>query len=128
MGGAAKGSASIASASQAQQRDLTKDEKAVVQETMEENRRKGFWKRIFPSVDYLYYKQFFEEDRPYNRLLDERLMARKREGTHHARMMNEKMPIFLQAAGYNMSSARSGVKAGAAPPSGSDPKIALAKS
>ena len=42
-------------------------------------------------------------------------------------MQNEKMPIFLQAAGY-MQTARSGAKSGAAPPSGTDPKLALARS
>jgi len=67
-------------------RELTKEEKAAVQETIEENRRKGFFKRIFPSVDFLYYKQFFEEDRPLNRILDERLWAKKRDGTHQQRM------------------------------------------
>ena len=77
-------------------REMTKEEKFVLQSSIEEYKRKGFFKRIFPSVDYLYYKQFFEEDRPLNRLLDERLMAKKRDQTHQARMMNEKLPLFLQ--------------------------------
>lgn len=60
-------------------RELNKEEKYALQDTIDENKRKGFFKRIFPTVDYLYYKQFFEEDRPLNKMIDERLMNKKRE-------------------------------------------------
>ena len=43
-------------------------------ETEDENKRRGFFKRIFPTVDYAYYKQFFEETRPLNDFLDQKLM------------------------------------------------------
>ena len=47
-----------------------KDEKDVVRDTeMEFRRRQGF-KRIFPSIDYAYYKQFFVKERNANALLD----------------------------------------------------------
>ena len=77
-------------------KDLTKEERIVWKETEDENKRKGFFKRIFPTVDFLYYKQFFEENRPLNAFLDSKLMAKKRENTHQARIMNEKLPKFLQ--------------------------------
>ena len=47
-----------------------RDEKDVVKDTeMEFRRRQGF-KRIFPSIDYAYYKQFFVKERNANALLD----------------------------------------------------------
>jgi len=58
---------------------MTKEEKYAIQDTIDENKRRGFFKRIFPTVDYLYYRQFFEEDRPLNRLLDEKLMSKRRD-------------------------------------------------
>lgn len=45
-------------------------EKATLKEAEEENKRTGAFKRIFPCIDFLYYKQFFEEDRPLNYFLD----------------------------------------------------------
>jgi hypothetical protein len=66
------------SASQ-QLRELNKEEKYALQDTIDENKRKGFFKRIFPTIDYLYYKQFLVEDRPLNRLLDDRLMNKRRD-------------------------------------------------
>ena len=35
---------------------LTKDEKIVLKETEAEYKRRGRFKRIFPTVDFLYYK------------------------------------------------------------------------
>lgn len=60
-------------------KELNKEEKYILQESIDENKRRGFFKRIFPSVDYLYYRQFFEQDRPLNHILDERLMSKKRD-------------------------------------------------
>ena len=45
---------------------------------MEFRRRQGF-KRIFPSVNYALYKQFFIAERPLNNLVDERVMAKRRQ-------------------------------------------------
>jgi hypothetical protein len=53
----------------------TKEEKLALKETEDEFKRRNFFKRIFPSLDFLYYKQFFEEDRPLNNFLDTKLMA-----------------------------------------------------
>ena len=43
---------------------------------------RGKFKRVFPSIDYHYYKQFFTEERPFNIILDEKLMAKRRLGTN----------------------------------------------
>ena len=58
---------------------LTKEEKVVVKYAEDEFKRRGKFKRIFPSLDFLYYKQFFEEDRPMNYLLDAKIMSKGRE-------------------------------------------------
>jgi len=47
-------------------------EKAIVRETEREFKRRGKFKRIFPSLEYNYYKQFFKEERPLNNLLDQK--------------------------------------------------------
>lgn len=49
---------------------MTKEERQTLKETEEEYKRRGAFKRIFPSIDFPYYKQFFEEDRPLNYFLD----------------------------------------------------------
>lgn len=50
---------------------------------------RGKFKRVFPSIDYHYYKQFFTEERPLNVILDEKLMAKRRLGNnmHHQQTM-----------------------------------------
>jgi len=48
----------------------TQEEKQCLRETLEEYGRRNFFKRIFPTVDFLYYKQFFEEERPLNYFID----------------------------------------------------------
>lgn len=55
---------------------MTKDEKITYKETEDEFKRKGAFKRVFPSIDFLYYKQFFEEDRPLNYFLDGQLHSK----------------------------------------------------
>ena len=50
--------------------DMTKDEKILLKETEDEFKRKGSFHRVFPCIDFVYYKQFFEEDRPLNYFLD----------------------------------------------------------
>jgi hypothetical protein len=56
-------------------REATKEEKMALKDTEDEYKRRNFFKRIFPSLDFLYYKQFFEEERPLNNFLDTKLMA-----------------------------------------------------
>lgn len=41
---------------------------------------RGKFKRVFPTIDYQYYKQFFTEERPLNQVLDEAIMAKRRLG------------------------------------------------
>ncbi len=43
---------------------------------------RGKFKRVFPTVDYHYYKQFFTEERPLNAILDDKLMAKRRLGNN----------------------------------------------
>ena len=57
---------------------LSKDEKIALKEAEEEYKRRGGFKRIFPTIDFNYYKQFFEEDRPLNYFLDAKLMHKQR--------------------------------------------------
>ena len=64
-------------------------------DTDSEFKRRGFFKRIFPCVDFMYYKQFFEEDRPLNYLIDAKLYSKKR-GTNQAMLRkNQAMPFFM---------------------------------
>jgi hypothetical protein len=49
-----------------------------LKETIEEFNRKNFFKRIFPTVDFLYYKQFFVEERQLNYFIDKKLFGKKR--------------------------------------------------
>ena len=58
---------------------MTREEYTLVKETEEEFRRRGHFKRIFPTLEYSYYKQFFlNNERPANRVLDERIMTKRR--------------------------------------------------
>ena len=56
----------------------TKEEKQHLKETEDEFKRRVFFKRIFPTYDFFYYKQFFEEERLINYYIDSRLYAKKR--------------------------------------------------
>lgn len=55
-----------------------KIEKSLVKEAELEFKRRGKFKRVFPSVDYHYYKQFFTEERQFNLVLDQRIMSKRR--------------------------------------------------
>ena len=68
-----------------------KDERDVVKETEMEFRRRQSYKRIFPSIDYAYYKQFFVQERSSNALLDQRVMARRRVTTETTQMLKQKI-------------------------------------
>lgn len=58
-----------------------KQAKQLVKEAEMEFKLRGKFKRVFPSIDYQYYKQFFAEERPLNALLDERIMSKRRIGS-----------------------------------------------
>ena len=74
-------------------------EKVSLKDTIEEHQRRGFFKRIFPTKDFLYYKQFFQEDRPLNYYIDAKLIAKKRVNTLEARLLNQQLPKFMQDSG-----------------------------
>ncbi|TNV82551.1 hypothetical protein FGO68_gene13598 [Halteria grandinella] len=77
--------------------ELSREERQVLKDTEDEYKRKGAFKRIFPTVDFLYYKQFFEEIRPMNYFLDAQLMSKFRLlGGPLQRMNDEKAPRFVQ--------------------------------
>ena len=54
-------------------------EKTVIRETEKEYKRRGHFRRIFPTKDYAYYKTFFETERPLNQLLANHLMKQNKE-------------------------------------------------
>lgn len=76
----------------------SKEERLCLRETVDENSRRNFFKRVFPSVDFPYYKQFFEEERPLNHFLDKKLFGKKRLELASAKSQAEKMPLFMQVA------------------------------
>lgn len=49
---------------------MTRDEAEIVREVEDEFKRRGRFRRIFPSMEYNYYKQFFKQERPTNVLID----------------------------------------------------------
>ena len=50
---------------------MSREEAILVKEVEDEFKRRGHFKRIFPSMDYSYYKQFFPQgERPLNKLID----------------------------------------------------------
>ena len=74
---------------------LSKEERAAIKETDEEMKRRGFFKRIFPCLDFLYYRQFFEEERIVNYVIDAKLYARKRNINPVQLRKIQPMPLFL---------------------------------
>ena len=58
---------------------MTREEQVIVRDSEDEFKRRGHFKRIFPSLEYHYYKQFFlQGERPLNKLLDDRIMEKRR--------------------------------------------------
>ena len=57
-----------------------KAKKQLIKEAEMEFKLRGKFKRVFPSIDYSYYKQFFTEERLFNLILDEKLMSTRRLG------------------------------------------------
>ena len=52
----------------------------MILEVEDEFRRRCHFKRIFPSMEYSYYKQFFlQGERPLNKLVDDRVMEKRRQ-------------------------------------------------
>ena len=69
-----------------------KAKKQIIKEAEMEFKLRGKFKRVFPSIDYHYYKQFFTEERSLNIILDEKLMAKRRLG-------NNMQPSLMIASG-----------------------------
>ena len=62
---------------------ITRDEQSIITEVEDEFKRRSHFKRIFPSMEYHYYKQFFlHGERPLNKLVDERVMEKRRLKAH----------------------------------------------
>ncbi|CDW91499.1 tubulin-tyrosine ligase family protein [Stylonychia lemnae] len=55
-----------------------KEEKQLIKEAEMEFKRRGKFKRVFPSIEYHYYRQFFTEERSLNYILDQKLMSKRR--------------------------------------------------
>jgi len=68
--------------------------KQLVKEAEMEFKLRGKFKRVFPSTEYHYYKQFFSEERLYNIILDERIMAKRR--------LQPNVPITIAPLVYNV--------------------------
>ena len=60
---------------------LTRSEKEALRETESEYKKRGKFRRIFPTENYIYYKAFFEEERPLNTLISDYLLAQLAEKT-----------------------------------------------
>ena len=63
----------------------------MVKEAEAEFRRRQGFKRIFPSIDYGYYKQFFVQERPFNVLLDAKVMSKRRLTAENAHILRQKI-------------------------------------
>ena len=58
---------------------MTREQQNLVREVEDEFKRRGHFKRIFPTMEYSYYKQFFlQGERPLNKLIDDRVMEKRR--------------------------------------------------
>mmetsp|Transcript_31619 Transcript_31619/g.48359 ORF Transcript_31619/g.48359 Transcript_31619/m.48359 type:complete len:105 (+) Transcript_31619:1986-2300(+) len=91
--------------SQISLQQASKEEKTALKETEDEFKRRGFFKRIFPTYDFLYYKQFFEEDRLVNYFVDSRLFAKKRNINPVQLRKYQAIPLFLRKEALNASAA-----------------------
>lgn len=72
-----------------------KAKKQLIKEAEMEFKLRGKFKRVFPSIDYGYYKQFFTEERLFNVILDDKLMSKRRLGNQIPIMSG--MGFFPQA-------------------------------
>ena len=59
----------------------------AIKDTEEEFKRKCAWKRIFPTVDYAYYRQFFATERSLNQAVDTHVMGKRRLTAQNANML-----------------------------------------
>ena len=73
-----------------------KAKKLLIKETEMEFKLRGKFKRVFPSIEYGYYKQFFTEERPLNAILDEKIMSKRRLGTYNQNMLISSTTIGFQ--------------------------------
>lgn len=77
---------------------MSREEKTIFKETDQEFKRKGGFTRIFPCSDFLYYKQFFEEERPWNYLIDAKLFHKQRPANNFMAMnILHKAPGFMNS-------------------------------
>ena len=74
---------------------MSKEDRQAIKDTDDEYKRRGFFKRIFPSPDFLYYKQFFEEERLVNYIIDAKIFAKKRGINPIQLRKHQALPYFL---------------------------------
>ena len=72
-----------------------------MKDTEDEMRRRGFFKRIFPCLDFLYYRQFFEEERLINYIIDAKLYAKKRNVNPIQLRKVQPLPLFAMREQLN---------------------------
>jgi hypothetical protein len=63
-------------------KELPKHTQHIIRETEEELKRSHGWKRIYPTATSVRYKQFFEEDRPFNKILREQEVLKVKQAPH----------------------------------------------
>ena len=56
------------------EQNLTLAEKQILIDTQDEYKRSKNFNRIFPNDNYEYYKLFFQEEKPLNKLIADMLM------------------------------------------------------
>lgn len=83
---------------------LTKEQKAAIRETASEHKRRGRFRRIFPTVHYSYYKGFFESERPLNvAVADQLLRELPEERRSHRSLIGKKVLQLLKASGSQVT-------------------------
>jgi len=64
-----------------------KEQKTAIKETNSEYRRRGRFRRIFPTIHYSYYKKFFETERPLNIIIADQLIKESPNGRRSQRKL-----------------------------------------
>ena len=71
--------------------NLARNQAEAIKDTELEFKRRGGFKRIFPNIDYQYYKQFFSEERPLNAIVDAKVMEKRRLTTENTNALKQKI-------------------------------------
>ena len=71
--------------------ELVKSQADAVKDTEQEFKRRGGFKRIFPNIDFQYYKQFFTAERILNTVVDAKVMDKRRLTTENTNLLKQKI-------------------------------------